>query len=202
MSHWLEAEEQIQSSGSKGNSDSMRIKRAEIQSNYALVSKKYKTFLDELYDLTDRVNALPLQSRADFVSIDGKEKDSKLDNHLNIFSSSRRKYKASFLEFFRFAKKKKYKNIRVVYFNVSSRQGMIDIEVKERTLLRLSMRDNQADDDDSQRVTRQVHVISSFPVELLDHEFALGVIDWLAFKQDSSNSAIIGKLKQHGLIKK
>ena len=202
MSHWLDAEEQIHNSGSKGNSNSVRIKRDEIQSNYALVSVKYKAFLDDLYLLTDRVNALPLESRAEFVAIDGKEKGSKLDNHLNIFSSSRRKYKASFLEFFRFSKKKKYKNIRVVYFNVSSKQGMIDVEVKERTLLRLPMRDNKTDEDDSQRVTRQAHVIASLPAEMLDHDFALGVIDWLAFKQDSSNSAVIGKLKQHGLRKK
>lgn len=202
MSHWLDAEEQMHHPESKGRSDSLSIKRGEIENNYSFVSEKYTAFLDDLYHLTERVNGLPIESRVEFGTIEGREKDSKLNNHLNIFSSSRRKYKVSFFDFLRFFKRRKYKNIRVAYLSASSQKGMINIEVKERTLLRLSMKDDKPEGDDGNRVRRQTHVVASLPVEMLDHDFALGVIDWLAFKQDSANSATIEMLKQYGLRKK
>ncbi len=201
MSHWLDAEEQKLHTEDKGHL-ALENKRMEIEGNYALVSVGYKAFLEDLYHLMERVNGLPVESRADFGSIEGREKESKLNNHLNIFSSSRRKYWVSFFDFLRFFKKRKYKNIRVVYVSVSSHKGMINIEVKERTLLRLSMREDKPEGDDGRRVRRQTHVVASLRVEMLDHDFALGVIDWLAFKNDSANSPAIGKLKQYGLRKK
>ena len=202
MSHWLDAEEQSHSTNTKGHKHSLRDKVGEVENNYAQVSGKYKDFLEDLYNLIDRVNSLPLVSRADFGSIDGREKDSKLNNCLNIFSSSRRKYNASFLDFLHFSKKRRYKNIRVAFFNVSTRQGMIDVEVKERTLLRLSHEVDKPAENADRGVNRQAHIVTSLPVEMLDHDFALGVIDWLAFKQDSTNSTIIKALEQSGLRKK
>lgn len=202
MSHWLDAEEQLHHSDRKGHSDSLNIKRGEIEKNYTLVSGKYNTFLDDLYHLMERVNGLPLESRADFGTIEGRKKDSKLNNHLNIFSSSRRKYRISFFDLLIFFKKKKYKNIRVVYFSVSSHKSMINIEIKERTLLRLPMREDKPEGEDSHHVKRQAHVVASLQVEMLDHDFALGVIDWLAFKSDTANSAVIKTLKQYGLRKR
>ena len=203
MSHWLDVEERMHSPVNKGRADSTSSKRGEIERNFALVSAKYNDFLDDLYNLIDRVNSLPVESRSDFGAIEGKDKDTKLNNHLNIFSSSRRKYKVSILDYLRFfSKRKKYKNFRVVYFNVSSRQGMIDIEVKERTVQRFSHASDKVESDDDRHVSRQVHIVEYLPVEMLDHDFALGVIDWLAFKQDSEHSEVIGKLKQYGLRKK
>jgi hypothetical protein len=37
---------------------------------------------------------------------------------------------------------------------------------------------------------------------MLDYDFALGVIDWLAFKTDTANSTVVKKLEQYGLRKK
>ncbi|MDY0104682.1 MAG: hypothetical protein RBS07_17245 [Lentimicrobium sp.] len=201
MSHWLDAEEQKLHTEDKGHL-ALKNKRVEIEGNFVLVSAQYNAFIEDLYQLLNRVNDLPLESRTEFGSIEGREKETKLNNHLNIFSSSRRKYRISFFDFFRFFKRKKYKNIRVVYIYVSSHQGKINIEVKERTLMRLSMGVDKPEGDEGRRVKRQGHVVASLPVEMLDHEFALDIIDWLAFKKDSANSPAIAKLKQYGLTKR
>jgi hypothetical protein len=202
MSHWLDAEEQMHHSESKSHSSSLSVKRSGIENNYIVVSARYNAFLEELYHLLERVNSLPLESRAGFGTIEGRKKDSKLNNHLNLFLSSRRKNRISIFDFLRFLNRRKYKNIRVVYFSVSSHKEMINIEIKERTLLRAPLREDKPEGGDGRHVKRQAHIVASLSVDMLDYDFALGVIDWLAFKTDTANSTVVKKLEQYGIRKK
>lgn len=198
MSHWLDEEEQRNNPERKAadKANLANRKKNEVSENYAQIAVKYNAFLEELYHLTERVNKLPVETRAAFGKIDGRSKDSHLNNHLNIFSSSRRISRSSFLEFLSFFRSTRYKNTRVAYIYVSSKPGMVDIEIKELLFLRISRKDDKSAIDPEKANQKLTHFISSVQVEILDHNFALSLIDWFAFKCDSADCKAISYLKK------
>lgn len=194
MSHWLDEEEQRNNPERKAaeKANLANRKRQEVSDNYTQISVRYNAFLEELYHLTERVNKLPVETRSDFGKIDARSKDSHLGNHLNIFSSSRR-ISRSFLKFFRSTR---YKNTRVAYIYVSSKPGLVDIEIKELLFLRISRKDDKSAINPEKANQKLTHFISSVPVDMLDPIFALSLIDWFAFKCESADCKAINYLKK------
>jgi hypothetical protein len=198
MSHWLDEEEQRNNPERKAaeKANQTNRKKQEVSENYTQIAVSYNAFLEELYNLTERVNRLPMETRSAFGKIDGRSKDSHLNNHLNIFSSSRRISRSSFLKFLSLFGGKRYKNTRVAYIYVSSKPGLVDIEIKELLFLRISRKDDKSAIDPEKANQKLTHFISSVPVEILDHNFALSLIDWFAFKCDSADCKAISYLKK------
>ncbi|MBW6491222.1 MAG: hypothetical protein K0B15_08535 [Lentimicrobium sp.] len=199
MAHWLDLEEQRHNPDIKAEAKEQFLnrKRQEVLNNFSLISEKYSTFLNDLYQLIKRVNSLPVESRIGFGKIEGRSKNSRLNNYLNIFSSSRRVKKPAPLGFFSFFKRKSFKNIRVAYINVSSHSGMVDIEIKESMIQRVSRKEDTIGNENGKGHIRLEHVVVSVPVEMLDHSFALELIDWFAFKTETTESRIFLLLKNY-----
>ncbi|MCF8303814.1 MAG: hypothetical protein K9I94_11110, partial [Bacteroidales bacterium] len=147
-------------------------------------------------DFVDRVNELPFEKRKDFGKIEGRKKTSKLNNQLNIFSSSirmkRRKKKGNILPTL---KLHHYKHIRVIFVNVSRHHGYVEFELKDHILRRSRMKDsekrgNKEDKENKDRSSEdqeKFHVLYNYPMINLNEETGLEIIDWLAFKQDLTN---------------
>ena len=147
MTNWLEQAEQE----SFGNKEKKRRdagfldKKLRIKKNYETHKDEYNNFIKTMNELVGRVNRLPLKKKQPFGNINLKFKESKFNNKLNIYSSSKR-YKKQILQksfyrllegsFTRLFVPSHFKHIRVVYVSVSSQDGKIGLEVKENALLK------------------------------------------------------------------
>lgn len=195
MINWLEeAEQELEKKkGSKKNSARILDKKFRIQENYKKNKDKYDGFIAKLNELVDRVNNLPIEKKQPFGHINSKEKKSRLNNHLNYFSSSNRIEKLRFKGFLKLFKLSHYKNVRVIYFSVSRHIDIVGIEIKERSLLKERMRTNSKTDDkkgvkDSKHKDQdRIHFKFAWDMNKLDEELAIQVISWLAFKEDIRN---------------
>ena len=190
MNNWLEqAEGNITHEHDRTrHEDRMDAKKEAIQENYRANQKCFNDFLEELKELVDRVNQLPVELRHPFGKITYRTKKSSLDNHRNYVSSSQRYKKRMYRSVFRFFKTYTIKWIRVAYFTVSSNPGMIDIELKENKLPRVRMTIN----GEKERMRRNRLRNSkdskdyrfSIKVEELSEMLSRDIIDWLAFKSE------------------
>lgn len=197
MSHWLEEAERHKHRKQRGSTrlhEKIYRKREEIQNNYHENREAYESFVFKLYEFVDRVNELPFEKRKDFGKIDSRQKTSKLDNRLNIFSSSirmKRRKKKGLLPM-QMLKLHHYKHIRVIFVNVSRHYGYIEMELKDHVLRRSRMKDsekrgNKEDKENKDHESgdqEKFHVLFNFPMNKLNEEISLEIIDWLAFKQD------------------
>ncbi len=189
MQHWLEETEKEQNPRKEVTSHADRIRKRtlRIQENVKNNGSQFDEFTKDLHNLIARANNLPASEDKPFKKMEGREKDSRLNNHLNIFSSSRRIYRRKFWGIIPFFNSYQFKHIRVLYINISSRESMCEIELKENFLLRETL--NNLDKSTKKRKSPEsdkLHVIYSFPISSLDHELALGIIDWLAFSKEIS----------------
>jgi hypothetical protein len=204
VSHWLDEIEKTERRKHRSSSDSARIqdKKFRIQQNYEKNRDAYDGFMQKLHSLVERVNSLPFEYREVFNKINDKEKKSKLDNHLHVFSSSRRTQKMQFRSLLRPLKNVHFKHVRVIYFNVAKIMDKVEVEVLEE-LLEKKRRDGkiipeheeekgfkkpESEDD-------KFHEIYLYDMEKLNEEFAYQVIDWLAFKENVEYLSIVNEGK-------
>jgi hypothetical protein len=200
VSHWLEDIERHESRKHGHASDSARIqdKKFRIQQNYDKNSQVYNDFIDRLHALTDRVNGLPLEYREEFGKINFKEKESKLNNHLKYFSSSRRTQKVEFKGWFSPFKNVHYKHVRLIYFNVAKLMDKVEVEIREE-FLEKKRRDGQVVPEHENPKEFQkphserdkFHEIYYYDMEKLTDDLAYRILDWLAFKQNVDHIPII-----------
>jgi hypothetical protein len=188
MPHWLEEAEK---SHHPANESALRAERINqryqrIQDNFARNGRSYDAFMEDLHGLIIRVNNLPAAKRVPFGKMEGREKESKLNNHLNIFSSSKRMKRQKFLGFIPFFESSHFKHIRVVFMNISDEEGMIEIEIKENILQREVIKNDKSSKKEKTEKPEKFHVIYTFPISSLNHDTALEIIDWLAFAKEIS----------------
>lgn len=186
MPHWLEEAEKHQTpeSDSLSRKERINLKYQNIQENYARYQKPYDAFVEDMHGLINRVNNLPAARRVPFGKMEGREKDSKLDNHLNIFSSSQRIRKSGIFGFLPFVKTDHYKHVRVIYLNISDKTGMMDLEIKENILMREPIRTDKAALKEKADRQHKLHVIYCLPIDALNEQLGLEIIDWLAFSKE------------------
>jgi len=186
MPHWLEEAEESSQPQRESLSRAERISQrfSSIQDNFAANGKAYVAFIEDMHGLISRVNNLPASRRVPFGKMEGREKESKLNNHLNIFSSSQRMKRKRLLSFIPFFESGHFKHIRAVYMNISHKAGMIEIEIKEYILQRKRLASDKNSGKVKEEEPDKFHVIYTFPINNLDHETALGIIDWLAFSKE------------------
>jgi len=195
MINWLEEAEQEldKKKGSKKHSARVLDKKFRIQENYKKNKDKYDEFIAKLNELVDRVNNLPIEKKQPFGYINSKEKKSRLNNHLNYFSSSNRIEKLRFRGFLKLFKLSHYKNVRVIYFSVSRHIDIVGIEIKERSLLKERIKagsktdEKKGDKGSKHKDQDSIHFKFAWDMNKLDDELAIQVISWLAFKEDLRN---------------
>lgn len=200
MSHWLEEIERFESRKHRSASDSARIqdKKFRIQQNYSRNQETYDGFMDKLENLVDRVNSLPMEYREVFGKISSREKDSRLDNHLHFFSSSRRTQKLQFQSLLHPFKNTHFKHVRVIYFNVAKIMDKVEVEILEE-LLEKKRRDGKVvkehemgkDFKKPHSEKDKFHEIYYFDMSKLTDELAYQVLDWLAFRENLDHLPII-----------
>ena len=200
MTNWLEeAERQVrrQEKGSMGT-ERMVIKRDRIRENYQKNQATYDNFTSRLNSLVVRVNNLPLEQRKRFGKIDAKNKESKLDNQLYIYSSSRRMQKRELRSFWNIFRPAHYKHIRVIYISVSKFPDMAEIEVKEQHLLKEKIRSHtpapqtekqkydglQKVEDVNKAKDGDIRGLFLIDMNKLTPDFGMQIIDWLVFATD------------------
>lgn len=150
-------------------------KKIKVSANFQKNGEKYNDFISKLKELVGRVNNLPEEERADFIEIDFKYKTTEFDNHLYIFSSSKKVYIEKFKLFILKNRKYRFKYARVIYLDISKEIDKVEIEVKEKFIPKGHRRKyNQEDIDKLFKVS----------FELLNSEFANRIISWLAFKNN------------------
>lgn len=186
MPHWLEEAEESSQPRKESLSHADRISHRfnSIQENYAVNGKAYLAFMEDLHGLISRVNNLPASKRVPFGKMEGREKESKLNNYLNIFTSSQRVKSKKLFSFIPFFESGHFKHIRAVYMNISHKAGMIEVEVKEYMLQRKRLESDKKTSKVKAEDPDKFHVIYTFPIEDLKHEIALEIIDWLAFRKE------------------
>lgn len=203
MGHWLEDIERQESRKHRSARDSARIqdKIFRIAQNYEKNRDLYDSFIDKMNNLTERVNNLPMEYREDFNKIKAQSKESKLNNHLHYFSSSRRHYKMEFRGLFNPLKNIHYKHVRLIYFNVAKVMDKVEVEIREEYLEK-KRRDGQVIPEEGERnksrkpsaiENDKFHQIYYYDMEKLTPELALKIIDWLAFKEELHHIPIIAE---------
>lgn len=199
MPHWLEDAEK---SHHPDNESALRAERINqryhrIQENYAGNGKLYDSFMRDLHGLIVRVNNLPAPKRIPFGKMEGREKESKLNNHLNIFSSSKRMKRRKFWGFIPFFESSHFKHIRVVFINISDVDGMVEIELKENILQREVLKTDKSSKREKTEKPEKFHVIYTFPISSLNHDTALEIIDWLAFAKEISACSFYSSVSEN-----
>jgi hypothetical protein len=193
MAHWLEEIERQESRKRGGGSSSARVqdKKFRIQQNYLKNKAFYDEFIGKMMGLVQRVNDLPLEHREVFGMINGQMKDSKLDNHLALFSSSRRIEKTEFKNILHPFKEIHYKHVRVIYFNIAKHMDKVEVEIYEE-LLEKKRRDGKIipEHEDPHHEHKphsnhdKFHEIYYYDIGKLDQELAMRIIDWLSFHEE------------------
>jgi hypothetical protein len=200
MAHWLDEIERQESrrKGSGSNSARVQDKKFRIQQNYAKNKEIYDGFVVKMQSLVNRVNSLPIEHREVFGKINEQEKNSKLDNHLTMFSSSRRVEKTEFKSILHPFKTIHYKHVRVIYFNVAKLIDKAEVEIYEEHLEK-KRRDGQVVDEheDPHHVHKphsdkeKFHEIFYYDMAKLNDDLAFRIIDWLVFREEVSHIPIV-----------
>ena len=202
MTHWLEELERQESRKHTSAKDSARIqdKIFRIRQNYEKNQEIYDGFMEKMSDLVNRVNHLPLKHRKEFGMIGTKAKETKLDNKLHYFSSSRRVQKMEYRGILNPLKNVHYKHIRVVFFNVAKIMDKVEIELKEE-MIEKKRHDGQVIPESPEGENRQhqggrskenyFHNVFYYDMTRLTDEFALQVIDWLSFHENIDHLPVI-----------
>ena len=197
MINWLEDAEQ-ESFGKKGKKRrdaGFLDRKLRIEKNYEAHKQEYNNFIKTLNKLIGRVNRLPVKKKQPFGNINLKFKDSKFNNQLNIYSSSKR-YEKQLLKksFFRLLEgaftrifaTSHFKHIRVVYVSVSSQSGKIGLEVKETALLKSKVVVDRelVKKHDKYKDRNRFHEYFHYDISKLNKDAAMQIVDWLAFKNE------------------
>ena len=200
MGHWLDEIEWQESRRRGSGSSSARVqdKKFRIQQNYAKNKETYDSFLDSMQGLISRVNSLPLQYRDVFGKINIQRKESKLDNHLTMYSSSRRIEKTEFKSILRPFSTTHYKHVRVIYFMVAKHMDKIEVEIYEE-LLEKKRHDGKVipEHEDPHHSAKphsdrdKFHEIYYYGMDGLTNELALQIIDWLTFREEVQHIPIV-----------
>jgi hypothetical protein len=198
--HWLDDIERKESRKQGHASDSARIqdKKFRIQQNYEKNHKVYDGFVEKLHSLVDRVNNLPLEYREEYGKISFKEKDSKLNNHLRYFSSSRRTQKTEFKGLLHPLKNVHYKHVRIIYFNIAKLMDKVEVEIREEFLEKKRRDGKEVPEHENPRQFRKpesdkdkFHEIYYYEMGKLTEDLAYKILDWLAFKQNVDHIPIV-----------
>ena len=198
--HWLDEIEQQESrrKGSASGSARVQDKKFRIRQNYQKNKDAYDGFIGKLQSLVNRVNLLPMEHREVFGKINEKIKDTRLDNHLSNFSSSRRIEKTEFKNILHPFKTIHYKHIRVIYFNVAKLMDKVEVEIYEE-LLEKKRHDGQVipehvsshQSHKPQSEKEKFHEIYYYEMVQLTDELAIRIIDWLAFHEEVEHIPIV-----------
>lgn len=189
MAHWLEEAEKDghpRAPGSSLQHERTLHKKEGILANYIKYQNQYDDFISRMHHLIDRVNNLPMTKREPFGQMEARSKDSKLNNHLNIFSSSHRLVRPGKTGMFSWFKKYHFKHIRVIYIHVPKVPGMAELEIKENYLARTAIDPKTKSGKVIKPVgkSEKLHVLFYFDMNKLSEEVALDIIDWLAFSRE------------------
>jgi hypothetical protein len=202
MAHWLDEIERQESrrKGSASSSARVQDKKFRIQQNYAKNKKVYDEFIGKLVNLINRVNNLPLVHREIFGKINHHHKDTRLDNHLYFFSSSRRIEKTEFKNILHPFKTVHYKHVRVIYFNVAKLMDKVEVEIYEEMLEKKRHDGKVIPEHESPHQSHKphsdrdkFHEIFYYEMEKLNDELAVKIIDWLAFHEEVAHIPIVSE---------
>ena len=202
MTHWLDEIERQESRRRGSGSSSARVqdKKFRIQQNYTKNKELYEDFMAKMSNLVNRVNSLPMEYREVFGKINSHQKDTKLDNHLYYFSSSRRVEKTEFRSILNPFKTVHYKHVRVIYFNVAKHMDKVEVEIYEE-LLEKKRHDGKIipENEDPHHSHKphsdgdKYHDIFYYEMSKLTDELALQIIDWLSFRAEVQHIPILAE---------
>lgn len=184
MDNWLEeieGKEKKKVSLSEKAKQRIQAKKEKVATNYQKNATSFDSFIKNLNELVSRVNSLPEEERQDFIEIDSRHKKTEFDNHLHIFSSSKRVFVTKKKYYLFGDKKYRYKYIRVVYFNISKDIDKVEIEIKEKYLPKGHKR---------KYLNEDIHRLYKLNFDVLNQELAYQFINWLAFKKEVNNLSI------------
>ena len=178
MENWIDAEEHELEERKRFSIDARRkveAKKQKIKDNYLAHREKYSTFMNEMFNLIDRVNSLPESKRPDYHEIEGRTKESPLDNKLTIFTGSKRVELKLFTGLFSGYDLFKYKHTRVIYFFVSKEMGKVEVEYKESFYPK---------GHNKKYKKGRKHDIFRYSFNLIDENLAMSIVEWLAFRKE------------------
>jgi hypothetical protein len=189
MGHFLEEIERNQKTA-RHRSQSLQKKVEEkkrlIGENFQANKEAYLAFIQTIHEMVEKVNNLPREMRESFIKLSADSKNTRLDNKLHFFSSSRREQK---LDFFSWLKPKHFKNIRVFYIYLSKEPGFVTLEFKENVLERKRISSSKEKEKGKRKEEKKasdrknrVHVSWRYPIDSLNRKIGLQLIDWLVFK--------------------
>jgi len=189
MAHWLEEaerEEMRKQQRLSKNSAKIQDKIFRIRQNYEANKELYEQFLEVMHDFCQRANSLPAEKREPWKQIEFKAKESKLENHLYLASTSKSFDKTVAVKTFPFIKTQHYRHIHHIYFSLSKEMGMVEIEVKDDYLAKSRMRTDESKDTDFliDDGLKRINVIFQYEIDKLDKELAVKILDWLVFKEN------------------
>lgn len=200
MAHWLDEIERQESRrrGSASSSARVQDKKFRIQQNYQKNKESFDGFIANVQGLVTRVNNLPMEHREVFGKISAKLKNTRLDNHLSYFSSSRKVEKTEFKNILKPFKSIHYKHVRVIYFNVAKIMDKVEVEIYEE-LLEKKRHDGQvvAEHENPHQSRKphsdrdKFHEIYYYDMSALNDELGIKIIDWLAFHEEVSHIPIV-----------
>lgn len=201
MGHWLEEAEKEGRSNEPGSSlqhERTVHKKERILANYIRYKIQFDEFISGMHNLIDRVNCLPVAKREPFGMMEARSKDSKLNNQLNIFSSSRRLLRPGRTGLFSWFRKYHFKHIRVLYIHVPQVSGKAEIEIKENYLVRtaLSSKNKSGKGIKPAGKSEKLHVLFYFDMNNLSNDVALDIIDWLAFSRELEDTDFFKSLNE------
>ena len=184
MSNWLEeAEIRSRREELKGQSERLQVRIDRVRENYQKNQEVYDAFIGKIKSLINRANALPAEFREPFGKIKYKTKQTRLNNYLNIFSSSRHirsnKSKRLWAKLF----PTHFKHIRVVFINVSKHLDKIDLEIRQDLFERKRINeDGNTGKHHHKNKKDHIDLVIHLDIILLNDELAQKILDFLAFR--------------------
>ena len=182
MSNWLdEAERRSRMRDTQGQSERLQVRIDRIKENYVANKTVYDEFVSHLKGLISRANNLPHEFRIPFGKLSMRHKQTRLNNHLHILSSSQRLRKRKTKDFWTWVFPVHIKHIRVVFVSVSKHAEMADLEIKESFLEKKRFR---MDSKPAQGPGNKKHtdLVIHIPMNTLNKDLSQKILDFLAFK--------------------
>jgi hypothetical protein len=199
MSHWLEeAEKNVAKHKDKKQEINDRIdtKKADVKANRDLIEKEFLAVIDQLETIIDRINNLPRKHRIPFGQIYSKPKESKLENLLHKFNSSRRLASREFKNMTNPMSMQHYKNTRSFFISIARNPREILLEYKDIRVKRVRLNDHAKSFFDKFSLfklfskKKELHEVKeniiTMNIDQFNEDMVLKHIDWLAYKYDGN----------------
>lgn len=159
-------------------------KKAKIKLNYDNNCEAYDSFIQSLFDKSERANILLDETAEDVRKIEATRRDSPLDNKLCMFNGNKRVELNLFTGIFSGYDHFRFKHIRGIFFFISKEMDKLEIEIRESFYPKGHRKKYKKG---------YKHILFRYNFKNLNENLAKDIIEWLVFKKEFDKISFVKK---------